>query len=373
MRIAFVVHSVASCWNQGNAHFLRGVVTALQAKGHTVAVLEPADGWSRQNLLADAGEQALEGFAAKFPTIDPVLHTGADDAREKVAEFAPDLVVVHEWNDPNLVNAFGLDRKRGAPWTLLFHDTHHRAVSHPEELARFDLSGYDGVLAFGAVIAEIYERRGWGARAFVWHEAADTRLFKPVVAEKTRDLVWIGNWGDDERSEELRTFLVEPASRLGLATTIYGVRYPHDAVDELARRHIAYAGFLSNWRAPEVFARHRMTVHVPRRHYAESLHGIPTIRVFEALACGIPLVSAPWHDTEGLFPPGAYLTARDGAEMERHLNALLHDEDLRDALTATGLITVATRHTCDHRADELVAIAESLDDGGASSAEREAS
>ena len=44
-----------------------------------------------------------------------------------------------------------------------------------------------------------------------------------------------------------------------------------------------------------------MTVHVPRRPYVDALPGIPTIRVFEALACGIPLVSAPWRDEEGLF------------------------------------------------------------------------
>jgi spore maturation protein CgeB len=364
MRIAFLVHSVASCWNQGNAHFLRGVVTALEAKGHAVAVLEPADGWSRTNLVADAGPAALEAFAVAFPTIRPILHEGTEDAREALAAFAPDLAVVHEWNEPELVNALGIDRKRGAPWRLLFHDTHHRAVSNPEELARFDLSGYDGILAFGAVIADIYERRGWGARAFVWHEAADTRLFHPRVAQKTGDLVWIGNWGDGERSDELRHFLLDPASRLGLATTIHGVRYPDDALAELAARGMNYGGFLPNWRAPEVFARHRMTVHVPRRHYAETLDGIPTIRVFEALAAGIPLVSAPWRDTEGLFPDGAYLTARNGAEMERHLNDLLHDEDLCNALTATGLVTIATRHTCDHRADELLAIARRLDGDG---------
>ena len=52
-------------------------------------------------------------------------------------------------------------------------------------------------------------------------------------------------------------------------------------------------------------------MHVPRGPYAEALPGIPTIRVFEALACGIPLVSAPWDDCEGLFQPGRdYLSRR---------------------------------------------------------------
>jgi spore maturation protein CgeB len=106
-----------------------------------------------------------------------------------------------------------------------------------------------------------------------------------------------------------------------------------------------------------VFARHFATVHVPRRFYATLLPGIPTIRVFEALACGIPLASAPWEDTEGLFRPGEdFLVAKDGAEMERHLRALAHDADLRRALAANGLATVRSRHSCAQRADELLIV-----------------
>lgn len=357
MNIVFVVHAISSCWNNGNAHFLRGVVTALQALGHQVTVLEPADGWSRTNLRDDAGEAALAAFRTAFPTIRPVSYTSTKEALEAVEEAAADLVVVHEWNEPALVGALGTRRKRGAPYVLLFHDTHHRAVSAPEELARFDLSGYDGVLAFGRVIADIYEARGWGQRVWTWHEAADVRRFHPIAAERTGDLVWIGNWGDGERTDELREFLLDPATSPDrLRTSIYGVRYPARAVEEVERRAMRYCGWLANHRVPEVFAQHRVTVHVPRRPYATMLPGIPTIRVFEALACGIPLVSAPWRDTEGLFPPGAYLTARDGAEMTARLRAVLSDEALAASMVETGLAAVADRHTCDHRAEELLAI-----------------
>ena len=107
---------------------------------------------------------------------------------------------------------------------------------------------------------------------------------------------------------------------------------------------------------PLAFARHRVTVHVPRRPYVEALPGIPTIRVFEALACGIPLVSAPWRDAEGLFPEGSYLQAEDGEAMERQLAAVLADPDLRRSLAETGLAAVRARHSCAHRVDELLAI-----------------
>ena len=100
-----------------------------------------------------------------------------------------------------------------------------------------------------------------------------------------------------------------------------------------------------------------MTVHIPRRPYARALPGIPTIRVFEALACGIPLVSAPWDDCEGLFHPGDdYLVAADGAAMRSHLAALPADPDLAETLAARGRATIAARHSCDHRLDELLAI-----------------
>ncbi len=217
--------------------------------------------------------------------------------------MARSLVIVHEWNDPALVARLGALRARGAPFLLLFHDTHHRAVSEPAQMQAFDLSGYDGVLAFGATLAEVYRGWGWGDRAFVWHEAADTRLFHPPRTEGAREgLVWIGNWGDGERSEELRDFLLRPAAVAGLPLDIHGVRYPQEALATLAAYGARYRGWLPNAAAPEVFARHLATVHVPRRFYVAALPGIPTIRVFEALACGIPLVSAPWSDTRKPVP-----------------------------------------------------------------------
>ncbi|HEY4250601.1 MAG TPA: glycosyltransferase, partial [Roseomonas sp.] len=79
------------------------------------------------------------------------------------------------------------------------------------------------------------------------------------------------------------------------------------------------------------------------------------------LACGIPLVSAPWRDSEALFRPGRdYLTAETDTEMVRHLRALRWDGALRRALAASGLEVIRARHSCAHRADELLAIAARL-------------
>jgi spore maturation protein CgeB len=225
-------------------------------------------------------------------------------------------------------------------------------------MAAYELTHYDGVLAFGKVIRDLYLARGWTSHAWTWHEAADTRVFRPIEGlDREGDLVWVGNWGDGERTAELFEFVVNPVQDLGLKARVYGVRYPAQARAALGNAGVTYAGWLPNCEVPRVFARFTVTVHVPRRPYAQALPGIPTIRPFEALACGIPLVCSPWDDTEGLFTPGKdFLVARHGAEMQRYLKALVEDEAMARELAEHGLKTILGRHTCAHRVDELLAI-----------------
>jgi spore maturation protein CgeB len=349
-------HSLVSDWNHGNAHFLRGIVTELQARGHNVTVLEPVNAWSREHLVAEHGSGAVDLFHTNYPTLRSRRYDLETIELDPELEGA-DLVLVHEWNDPSLVERIGRHHAVVGGYTLLFHDTHHRSVTEPDKMGAYQLDGYHGVLAFGDVIRRRYLEEGWTGRAWTWHEAADVRLFRPEVRPRQGDLVWIGNWGDEERTAELEEFLIEPVPSLGLRARVHGVRYPATAIQRLADAGIQYAGWLPNFEVPSVFAAYRLTMHVPRRPYARALPGIPTIRVFEALACGIPLISAPWDDVEGLFSPGEdYLVARNGAEMREHIRYLLADPDAARRLAARGRDTILSRHTCAHRVDELLAI-----------------
>src|SRR5262249_13665605 len=161
------------------------------------------------NLVRDHGEDALHLASRTYPLVRPERYDlGALDLDE--ATDRADLVIVHEWSDHGLVLRIGAKRKAGASYCLLFHDTHHRSITDSEAMAAYALSGYDGVLAFGAAIRDVYVKRGWAKRAFVWHEAADTRVFRPIARKEHQgDLVWVGNWGDDERTAELSEFLLE--------------------------------------------------------------------------------------------------------------------------------------------------------------------
>jgi len=356
MRIAFFYHSIVSDWNNGNAHFLRGVATELLSRGHEVKVFEPENGWSRQNLVQQYGHQPVQIFYKLFSGIRPVFYPPDFPDLEKDLD-GMDAVIVHEWNEAPLVQRIAKIRKRGATFKLLFHDTHHHFFSSAALIREYQLPHFDGVLAFGEVLRQYYRKHGLPA-VWTWHEAADTRVFYPRHADRQRrDLIWIGNAGDGERNREYRQFLLEPVRALGLKATFYGVRYTAEDLQEFAKASLQYGGWLANYQVPAAFASHRLTLHIPRSPYTRILRGIPTIRPFEALACGIPLICTPWEDAENLFTPGKdYLVAADTREMKRHIRNLLNDSFLAAALSAHGRRTILNRHTCAHRVDELMCI-----------------
>jgi len=363
----FFAHSWISDWNHGNAHFLRGLTSALVRLGHEVRCYEERDGWSMKNLAAE-GESAVADATASFRCAFANLDVRFYAAGEGLAEFlkkeldGADVVIIHEWNSPEVVTAI-LTLKDRLRFRVLFHDTHHRAYTSPQEILRFPLNEFDGVLAFGDAIRRIYTE-GFSIRhAWTFHEAADIERFFPLEASKDTDVVWIGNWGDGERTRELEEFLVAPAAALPEANfAVHGVRYPRTALGQLADSHIEFRGYLPNLRAPQMYACSRISLHVPRRFYANGLSGVPTIRVFEALAAGSPLVCAPWCDTEGLFRPGRdYLCVSDSEAMILTLKSLLRDDAARQQLAASGLETVRSRHTCAHRAQQLLEICHELE------------
>lgn len=355
MKIRLFYHSLRSDWNHGNAHFLRGVVSELKARRHDVVVYEPKDAWSVQNLVAEHGRGPLRRFRTAYPKLASVRYDPQTFNVER-AVAAADLVIVHEWSPHALVAQLG-EARRKRDFVLLFHDTHHRLVTDPAAMRAYDFSHFDGVLAYGEVLRRLYLAGRLVPRAWTWHEAADTRRFQPVKRRNPGgDLVWIGNWGDEERAEELNEFLIRPVKTLGLKARVYGVRYPEHARAALADAGIEYGGWLPNFAVPEVFAEFKLTVHIPRRPYVRMLPGIPTIRPFEALACGIPLVCSPWRDAEHLFTPGRdFLVAGNGAQMTRHLQNLMTNEARRRRLGDHGLATIQARHTCAHRVDQLMA------------------
>src|SRR4029079_17497491 len=129
----------------------------------------PRDAWSMANLTAEHGDAPLVAFRRAYPMLASHRYDPATLDVGRVLEGA-DLVLVHEWTDHGLVRAVGEHRRRHDSYRLLFHDTHHRSVTDASSMAAYDLRHYDGVLAFGRVIRDLYLERGWAARAWTWHE-----------------------------------------------------------------------------------------------------------------------------------------------------------------------------------------------------------
>lgn len=360
-------HSWISDWNHGNAHFLRGLASALVSRGHDVRCYEEQDGWSIANLASE-GANAVPDARADFRTAFPDLDVRTYSRGPGFSEFlkrelsGADVVIIHEWNDPQVASEV-LALRSSLGFRVLFHDTHHRAYTSPRDILRFPVADFDGVLAFGEAIRRIYAEAFGVKRVWTFHEAADTAHFMPNSVPKDTDVTWIGNWGDDERTRELDDFLIQPAAALReYKFAVHGVRYPSEALQRLADSRIDFRGYLANLSAPQMYARSRISLHVPRRFYANGLSGIPTIRVFEALASGSPLICAPWNDSESLFRAGRdYLCVPDTAAMISQLKNLLRDDEARAQIAASGLETIRARHTCGHRAEQLLEICHEME------------
>src|SRR6478735_4226588 len=176
MKIALFYHSLLSDWNHGNAHFLRGYATELIARGHEVMVYEPRNPWSYSNLVSEQGEAPIADFYGVYPLLQCETYEGVD--LDRILDGV-DLAIVHEWNDHSLVRRIGEYRAKHDKLRLFFHDTHHRAVTAREEIADYDLEHYDGVLAYGRILRDVYLQNGWISRVWIWHEAADSRVFHP--------------------------------------------------------------------------------------------------------------------------------------------------------------------------------------------------
>src|SRR5205807_7100419 len=181
LNIALFCHSLISDWNHGNAHFLRGLVRSLGRTGHQVRSYEELGSWSLTNLMRCEGERAIEAidhFRQSYPELDIRFYKSDENLKNFLEEELKhtDVVLLHEWNDPFVVNSvLALKKKFG--FIALFHDSHHRAHTQAGEMLKFHLHLIDGVLAFGETIRRIYTD-GFGiARAWTFHEAAAVDTF----------------------------------------------------------------------------------------------------------------------------------------------------------------------------------------------------
>src|SRR5690606_220072 len=252
MKIALFYPSLYSDRKNPIAHFSRGLAKELLKRGHGVEVYESQDNPALAQLVKEEGLGALEEFKIQYPELDPQFYVPGEKLEDHTILDRADLVIVHAGNPPWLVEEVGMSKK-GHGFILLFHDTLHLSATDPEAMERYDLSHYDGALVQGNTVKKIYLERNWAKKVWTWHQGADVGLFKPEGgSEKQGDLVWIGNWADGQRAEELEEFLIRPVKELGIKATVHGVGYPGKVKKRFAQAGMDYGGWLPNYRVPEL-------------------------------------------------------------------------------------------------------------------------
>jgi spore maturation protein CgeB len=344
--------SVSSSWGNGHATLWRGLIGALARSGHTVVFFE-------RDVPYYAAHRDLDelpgGLLILYPAWAEVLglvrrHLHDADA-VVVTSYCPDATAAaaEAFDSPVPVRAFyDLD----TPVTLSrLAAGEPVAYIGPRGLADFDLVlSYTGGLALTAL-----RRRLGAVRTAALYGSVDPAVHRPVAPlDRYRaDLSYLGTYAEDRQPALVRLF-VEPARRLGQRRfLIGGAQYPPDFP---WAQNIAFVRHLPPAEHPAFFSSSRLTLNVTRAPMAE-LGYCPSGRLFEAAACGTPLLTDHWEGLEQFFVPGREILVATDAEAV--VSAMAIGDAELGRLRRAARDRVLAEHTADHRAEELVTMLES--------------
>lgn len=358
MKITMFYQSLVSEYNFAGANFLRGIVSELLHRGHDVTVYEPLRSACLENLVSLYGDEPVKEFRKFYKDRLKSKFYQPEHLDLNMVLQDTDLVIVHEMNDKDLIKKIGLCRKQKNNLKALFHDPSTNVLDE-----KFDagiLKNYDGILAGCNFLRDKYLEKEIAEQVWVWHEAIDSRVFYPMSSlEKEGDVVCIGNWGKGEREDELERYLINPVSQLNLRSSLFGVGYPEDFIEKCIPCNISYRNWVANYKIPSVLSAYSVALHLPKRSYTQSVPGKPATGIFEAMACGIPVLSAPWEDTDSLFNKEDYVLT-DEKSVQNHLNEMIRDKARAEEIAGNARRTINKKHTTWHRVDQLMTICEEL-------------
>ena len=339
--------SITSSWGNGHATTFRALVRELDARGHEVLFLErdvpwyaaqrdlPEPPYGRTELYRDLDE--LKGrFGAAVAGADAVI----------VGSFVPDGVEVGRWVTTRAggVTAFyDID----TPVTLAKLEAGDHEYLDPDLVPRYDL-----YLSFtGGPTLTRLERKWRARRARPLYCSVDAERYRPAEggAEPRWDLGYLGTYAPD-RQEGLERLLLGPArrwpeGRFAVAGPQFpeGVRWP---------ANVERFEHVPPGEHPAFYTAQRFTLNLTRAAMREA-GWAPSVRLFEATACGVPVIGDRWPGLEEFFAPGEEILIADGPdEALAALRGLPEDERLE--LAARGRERTLAHHTAAHRAEELV-------------------
>jgi spore maturation protein CgeB len=344
LRIVILGLSITSSWGNGHATTYRGLVRELVRRGHEVLFLERDQPWYAANrdlpkppygqmvLYGDLPE-LQERFSGSIREADLVI----------VGSYVPEGVAVGEWVTAQAGGA------------TVFYDIDTPVTvgklerGDVEYLAPHLVPQYDLYLSFsGGPILERIRREFGARRACPLYCSFDPDLYSPEDREPEWDLGYLGTYSDD-RQPPLDLLMLEPARRWSSGRfVVAGPLYP-PAIEwpvNVARiEHLAPADHRS------FYNRQKFTLNVTRAEMVRAGYS-PSVRLFEAAACAVPIISDYWEGLHTFFRPGEeILVSRSSEETLRYLQETTNEE--RRAIGQRARERVLAEHTAAHRAAEL--------------------
>ncbi len=351
--VAILGLSWRSAWGNGHATTFRALVRAMLRRGHRVRLHERDCPWYAQN------QDLPDDLAACLAIYDGIESLRESHGREIAAadvailgSFVPDGARVGDWL---------LDAARGltafydidTPVTLAKLHAGDCAYLRADQIGRFDL-----YLSFTGGPTLDLLRRGYGARAEPLYCAVDPERYAPSGATPEYDLGYLGTYGPD-RQRLLHWYLLEaakawPQGRFVVAGPQYpwGIRWP----DNVTRiEHLAPA------RHRPFYSSQRFTLNLTRADMTAAGWS-PSVRLFEAAACGVPVISDAWPGIESFFAPGKeILIAHEPGQVLEWLQRM--PESGRRQIGSAARRRALAEHTAEHRVRTLEGYIDRVIDG----------
>src|SRR4051794_30202949 len=305
MKLVVLGLSLSSSWGNGHATTFRALLKAFAQRGHDILFLERDVPWYRNNSdIADPDYCRLEFYGA----LEQLRHW-SDEIR------GADAVIVGSYVPEGV--KVGRLVQRLARGVTAFYD-----IDTPVTLAKLErrdfeylspesIPGYDLYLSFtGGPTLQRIERHYGSPMARALYCSVDPDAYPPLEAPKKWDLTYLGTYSDD-RQPALEKLLIEPARRLPeLKFCVAGPQYP-DSIDWPA--NVERIDHLPPAAHPEFYAASRCTLNVTRADMIAAGWS-PSVRLFEAAACGTPVISDQWDGIDSLFEPGREIILADTSQ-----------------------------------------------------------
>jgi spore maturation protein CgeB len=348
MRIVLLGLSITSSWGNGHATNYRALMRALDERGHDVLFLErdvpwyaaqrdlPDPPWGR-TVLYGSLEELRERRAGAVRDADLVI----------VGSYVPDGVAVGQW-----VTATA----RGVP---AFYD-----IDTPVTLAKLDRGDHEYLaphlipryrlyLSFtgGPTLGRLEDELG-SPCAQAFHCLVDPEVHFPEPVAARWDLGYLGTYSED-RQPALERLLLEPARRdPGLRCVVAGPQYPQSIEWPANVERVEHLPPAAHRR---FYAEQRFTVNVTRADMARAGWS-PSVRLFEAGACAVPVISDAWEGLDAFFTPGREIIV---AETPEDVLRALAEAD-GPAIGAAARARVLREHTAEQRARQLEALVDRM-------------